>query len=304
MEENSITTTDITNQSTCVICGGQGNKWFSKGSRSFWKCKSCGLIWIPEGLHCDESDVSIYEQDSPVFFWDGNESYYLDETNFQSCRKKLDWIKKYSSPNSSMLDVGANFGHFMHESKSTFNVEGIEISSTAVKWAKEKLDIDIKVGSIYDLHGCSENPYDIVTCWDVVEHLTDPAAGIREMWEALNDGGLLFISTPDAGSLVSKLLGKYWHYFDIIQHVALFNRNNLSRLLTDSGFEVVGFTSFGHYYRVEYIIERLKNLHSNNLLKYPIKCLGYILRPFKNITIYLLLGDVMGVVAKKIDRKI
>jgi hypothetical protein len=115
----------------------------------------------------------------------------------------------------------------------------------------------------------------------------------------LKPGGLLFLSTPDAGSLVARMLNQHWHYFDPIQHLVYFNRDNLKKLLEIAGFDLLQFCSFGHYYKIIYILDRLAYLHQGKIIHAFFNGCKRGLRPFWNKNLYLNLGDVMGVVSQK-----
>ena len=80
--------------SDCLACGRPGVFWTKKANRDVWRCTdaSCGLVWVPDGLVADEGGATIYEEEKPIFLKDGNEQYYLDETNLISCREKVESI--------------------------------------------------------------------------------------------------------------------------------------------------------------------------------------------------------------------
>ena len=284
----------------CVLCQGEGEFWLRKDERTLIRCSSCGFLWVFEGLLEGESGFSIYEDEKPIFVKDGREAYYLDDTNFRSCCEKSNWIKPYVAPGAAVLDVGANFGHFLKTIDGRYSASGLEISSFAASWGNKNFGVSIKVGSVYDIAAADNNAYDAVTCWDVIEHLVDPRAALEKMRLALTDNGLIFISTPDSGSFIARLFGSRWHYLDLIEHTAIFSRYNLKKLLGDSGFEIIGECSFGHYYRVQYIIDRLLILHRSGGVNYCAKALGLLLAPFAKRAIYIRLGDVMGIAARRI----
>ena len=96
-----------------------------------------------------------------------------------------------------------------------------------------------------------------MTAWDVIEHLDDPRRALAECRRNLEPGGWIFLSTPDAGSIVGRIMGHRWHYQDPVQHINLLSRYNLDRLLRESGFRVAGHITFGRSYRVSYIVSRL-----------------------------------------------
>ena len=91
--------------------------------------------------------------------------------------------------------------------------------------------------------------------------------------------------------MAARLLGWRWHYLDPIQHLNLFSRANLVRLLSQHGFHLLGYHYFGRSYRVNYIANRLRYLafggsngHESTPLRVP---LGRFAIPIK-------LWDVMG----------
>jgi SAM-dependent methyltransferase len=195
------------------------------------------------------------------------------------------------------LDVGANFGHFLSLAKDYYQISGLDVTDQGAKWARKNLGVEIHLASIYDPPAEWKESFNAVTCWDVIEHLPNPSRAVEQLRNLLKPGGLLFLSTPDAGSLVAKLLRGYWHYIDPIQHHCLFTRKCLAKLLEESEFEIVEMTSFGHYYKIRYVMDRLSYLHPGpSRIFAPLKLLP---SSVLNKHVYLKLGDVMGIVATK-----
>jgi len=281
-----------------MVCGARGRFWTRKAGRDVWRCPSCRLVWVPEGLVVDEAGASIYEGDTPIFLQDGNEQYYLDETNLVSCRQKVEWIGEHVDRGARLLDAGANFGHFLSVARDRYDAVGIELSRAAVKWSREHFGVNNHAASLYDLPEDLRGPYDAVTLFDVIEHVPEPKEALLALRRVLRSGGSLFLSTPDAGSAVARGLGGRWHYLDPVQHIVLFDRRNLARLLEEAGFEVVGARTFGHHYRVGYVLDRLAYLHGEGALGKATAVAKVALKPAAKRTIYLNLGDVMGIHAR------
>lgn len=242
--------------------------------------------------------VSIYEAEVPVFLQDGNESYYLDESNLANANAKLDWVRDRARGGGRLLDVGANFGHFLSLAKEHYDAWGLEPSPFAARWARENLGVDIEVGTIEEAPSTLDGAFDIVTLWDVIEHVPDPETSLRRIAGLLSPGGLLLLSTPDASSSVARLLGTHWYYVDPVQHIALFGKHNLCDLLERVGFRVQGTRRFGHLYPVSYIEERLRYLYGRGLLRLPARVATLPLVPFRRRHLRLNLGDVVGIVAR------
>jgi SAM-dependent methyltransferase len=282
---------------SCVLCGALLRPWFAKASRHFSRCPACGLVVVPEGVATNEVGVSIYEAVDNVFAADGNEGYYMDhESNLANSRLKLDWVRRDLAPGARLLDAGSNFGHFLKVAQEHYDATGFDLSPAAVAWAGEQYGVRSCVASVYDAV-FPEESFDAVTSWDVLEHLADPLAALVRLRRLLRPGGRLFLSTPDAGSLTARLMGRRWHYLDPIQHITVFSRDNLRRALERAGFSVVRMGVLGHRYRVGYVFDRLRYLHPQGLIGAAVS-LGRLLgRFFGNRSIYLQLGDVVVMTA-------
>ena len=265
--------------------------WCRKLDRDVVRCAVCGHITVPAGLMRNANGVSIYENDASIFEADGNDAYYFDETNARAARAKLDFVTRYASRGGRLLDVGASFGHFLAEARTCFQARGVEVSPAAVAWARTTFGVDIEVGSVYRL---GDVPWDVVTCWDVIEHVEEPVEALHQMRDSLVPRGRLFLSTPDAGSLVARLMGTRWHYLDPVQHLNLFSRRNLVRLLSAQGLSLVGYRYFGRAYRMRYILNRLQYLAGSGSAA-PTS----IPQAVANWSVPIKLWDVMGLVVQR-----
>jgi len=260
------------------------------------------MLWVPEGLALDSRGTSIYESDeASVFEIDGNDGYYFDhETNLANSRRKLTFVEHDLPRGSRLLDAGANFGHFLKVASTVYSASGFDLSPAAVAWSRQHLGVVNVVGSVYDppVEGA---PWDAITSWDVIEHLAAPRSALLRLHQLLRPRGWLFLSTPDTGSLVARVLGRRWHYLDPIQHIALFARANLRSLLEQTGFEVVRMTSLGHSYRIRYVLDRLCYLHRGGAIGLALRAARLLIRPLAGRSVYLQPGDVAIVSARRRD---
>lgn len=285
--------------STCHVCGAPRRPWIVKQSRAVERCTRCDLIWVPAGVAIGASGVSIYEEEVPIFAQEGNADYYLDPAQLDNFRDKLAWVRSVLRDGATLLDAGANYGHFLAVAGEVYRARGFDISPAAVAWSRDRFGVDNRVASIYALPAELAGPFDAIVSFDVIEHVDDPRRALRSMHDALQPGGLMFLTTPDAGSVVARLLGARWHYLDPIQHIVLFNRRNLAQLLDETGFEVVAMRTIGHRYRVSYVLDRLCYLHRESLLGAALRLLRGLARPFAGLSLRIDAGDVMGVVARR-----
>lgn len=285
----------------CLLCSStRARYWTTKAGRAVHRCPDCACIWVPDGLMRNEQGESIYEEEEPIFLKDGNEQYYLDETNLLSCRAKVRWVEESLPRGRRLLDVGANFGHFLKEAGAIFDATGIEISKAAVDRSAELFGVKNYVGSIYEPPPEAKGPWEAITLWDVIEHVPDPKGALEKIRDLLAPGGRLYLSTPDAGSAVARAMGSRWHYLDPVQHIVLFGRKNLSDLLERTGFRVRATRSFGHHYRVGYVLDRLAYLHGEGTLGRLVRPALRTARALDGHSVYINLRDVMGIAAERV----
>jgi 2-polyprenyl-3-methyl-5-hydroxy-6-metoxy-1,4-benzoquinol methylase len=282
----------------CLVCGSPTSPWSVVRGRLHAKCTRCGLIMVPA---TETEDVAApYVGDENVFLTDGNENYYLDYSNQVSADAKVEWISQFLPDGSRLLDVGAGFGHFLYAARSRFQACGIDISPEAVRWSQLHFNVNNCVGSIYSIGVSITQPFDAVTAWDILEHLADPVSALQAIRDVLKPEGQLFISTPDAGSLVASLMGKRWHYFDPVQHRTLFSRSNLSQALESKGFTVRSIRTFGHHYKLQYVFDRLAYLNRTGPIGAAVRFGRAVLRPALHRSMHINLRDVMTIAARKI----
>ena len=102
---------------------------------------------------------------------------------------------------------------------------GIEPSDHAASIARAK-GLDVRTGAVESCELPAES-FDLVTMYDVIEHLPDPASTIQRVADLVSPSGILVINTPDSGSALARVLGKNWHLVVPPEHLNLFHRRSL-----------------------------------------------------------------------------
>jgi 2-polyprenyl-3-methyl-5-hydroxy-6-metoxy-1,4-benzoquinol methylase len=287
--------------SRCNVCDAELQPWFERREREVFRCPTCRHIQVPAGVAHLANGVSIYESEqSDVFEAFGSLEYYLDDATYRAAVTKAEFVRRFVS-SGTLLDVGASFGHFLAAARETFTAYGVESHPRAVEWSRSTFEVQNVVGSVYAIPSALPAPFDVVSAWDVIEHLDEPRRALTMCRSYLKPGGWLFLSTPDAGSIVSRLLGSRWLYQDPVQHVNLFSRANLSRSLEECGFELVAHTYFGRRYRLSYVLNRLAYLLQDHPTRHVIGSMKRLPERVLQSTITLKLWDVMGLAARVRD---
>lgn len=142
-----------------------------------------------------------------------------------TARSRLSVLREYVAPRR-LLDVGCATGVFLDEASGWADCEGIDLSRTAVAEARSK-QLKAHVATVE--HFAPQAPYDIITGFDVIEHLLNPVSFLRAIRRLLQPSGILALTTPDTYSLSCRLMGHRWYFYIPEQHLFCFNRNNITK---------------------------------------------------------------------------
>jgi SAM-dependent methyltransferase len=148
-----------------------------------------------------------------------------------------------------ILDVGASTGVFLSEMRryGAWTVAGVELSAQAAQYARETFNLDLFVGQV-ESAPWPPHSFDVVTLWDVLEHLPEPALALKKIRELLAEDGYLIVSVPNGDSVDARLFGRYWIGLDAPRHMSVFNRTSLQRLMRDTGYTIeAAYCYYGRY---------------------------------------------------------
>jgi 2-polyprenyl-3-methyl-5-hydroxy-6-metoxy-1,4-benzoquinol methylase len=272
---------------------------FEEPPYSVRRCGDCGLGWVSPrlseaGLTAMYADDSYWRSDSPktIGYHDyrGDEQLYL-----RTFRRRLDFVLRDGPRGGKALDIGCAAGFCMQAlSERGFEAHGVEVSGVIARHAQERLGFDtVHVGTL----ASAPHPpgtFDLITMWDVVEHVVDPTALLVRARELLKPDGLLVLETQDIDSAFARLLGRRWHHYKHREHIYHFTPATVDALLRSAGFRVQTRTHRfgGKFVSFDFIAERAARLHP---------ALSAALQPitvFKSAAVYLNFMDEMVVVAR------
>ncbi|MBI5587665.1 MAG: class I SAM-dependent methyltransferase [Deltaproteobacteria bacterium] len=232
---------------SCNICGsGESRHTVTVEGHNYVRCAVCGverMAKYPTNAEVREfyskgymtnkfNDLGHHIHFTPEY----RATYFAEkDLTFSDLRMEMG---RYSG--KSLLDVGCANGQFLeYAQRHGIRSMGIDISEEMVN-AGRKNGLNCEVADLFDLKGS----YDLVTFWDVVEHVTDPKAVLEKTMTLLNPGGELVIQTPCTG-MVSELFGEKWLYYLPVQHIHLFSQDALFGLLSKTGYSIVSWVRFG-----------------------------------------------------------
>ena len=227
-----------------------------KGKYPFYRCGACGLLFV---WPLPSDNLSIYSQS---YFAGAEQGFgYVDYDQDKAAmastfEKYLDLLAQAHPDQGSLLDVGAATGFFLELARRRqWKTCGVEPSDYATRVARHK-GLDVHCGVLEDL-SLPEVSFDVITMWDVIEHVTDPRKSLTKAFAMLAPGGTLALNTPDSASLLARLLGLRWHLVVPPEHLILFSRKSLELLLKQAGFEVTLSRCIGKRFTIQYVLETL-----------------------------------------------
>ena len=194
------------------------------------RCTSCGQLVNPCDAENYKRRFQPFGPDNPI---DENPSVH---------RKRLKKIQKYihfPPEKTRLLDIGCNIGTFLQLAKEQgYLITGVEPDAKAVE-AGLRSGLDIRCGYLHEIN-LGDARYDIVTLFEVVEHLEDPTGLLKECHRILKPGGFLCMTTGNARSWTVRFLREKWDYFDLkFGHISFFNPSSVSTVARRMGFKVV-----------------------------------------------------------------
>jgi len=218
-----------------------------------YRCTACGHGFTPYTI--SPAILERWYQQSPA------DHVFLDDmaARRKTARLVLARIRHLNPPGVRLLDIGAGPGLFLAEAKElNWNVSGLEPSAWGVNYAQQHLGLStVQAGTVERVREWPDRSFDVITAFDVIEHLITPDALIAHAARLLTPQGLLVLTTPRFDSWLCRLL-RARCYFIFPAHLHLFSRRSLTTLLTKHGFEIARERTHTRYLSAGYLWYRLR----------------------------------------------
>ena len=207
---------------------------FEVGTQSVCRCAACNQVYVT-GINVGTVQAD-YDKD---YFAERNAYINRWEEFSRLFQKIIDKIIKFK-PQGRLLDVGCSVGIFLDVArKNGFDVKGVEVSTWASEFARQK-GFDVITGGLLDAT-YPEKSFDVIILNHVLEHLPKPVEILLEAKRILKDDGLLVIGVPNFGSYMAAIKKGKWASLQPDQHIWQFTHESLLHLLMKSGFSELYF---------------------------------------------------------------
>jgi len=268
----------------------------------FVSCTQCELVYLnprPTQLELAKYYPANYE----AYHSSEDLNLSVEERDIRRALDiQLNFVEKLVPSRGHLLDIGCATGNFMWAARERgWEVRGIELIESAARIAQERYGLNVEIGSLETVEW-PDACFNIITLWDVLEHLPDPKGALKHCHNLLVPGGLLIFSIPNLKSFDRYLFHRVWIGWDAPRHFNMFSEITIKRLFELTGFELLeqkcllgGKGTF---------LLSLDNLVGNGRMGvivnkiYPL--ISALLWPYRQFSYFFKRGPIITFVARKV----
>ena len=250
----------------CLGCGGQERRLLyhlpEKGDARIVVCEACGLVQLEE-LPTSEEIEALYS--NGYFEGVGSDAGYEEYANQEKeylatfdddVSRILDFVTR-----GSVLDIGCGYGYFVRQALAAgFDAYGVDLSADGIREAEKHAPGRCFRGTLDDVEELARRRFDVIFASHLIEHIPEPQAFIETLVSRLNEGGIVVLVTPNIESWLARISGRRWVSFKIPEHVAYYTPATISHLLESAGLEVVAIDPAYQYYRLPFLMSKIREL--------------------------------------------
>jgi 2-polyprenyl-3-methyl-5-hydroxy-6-metoxy-1,4-benzoquinol methylase len=222
------------------VCEGLDHRLVgNKGSLVLWKCLACTLVFTHPPPTMDVERKYLEEYNLATYF----AAVAPRKRVLFSRRLKL--LKEQRRGGGFRLcDVGCAGGQFLELARGDgWEAFGIEMNPPAAKRARETGAVVFE-GALEQLDCLPWGTFDVVTCWDVLEHTPTPRVFVEKLSHLLVPEGVLVLTTLNWNALVRLALGMRWSMI-VEDHFTYWTDHALRRLMEREEMHCLASESFG-----------------------------------------------------------
>ena len=223
--------------------GGIGK--YTENEVAVWKCNECEIIWH-EPLVNINSYYESKEYRESLENTSEEEAFY--KLHDQESMEKLQYVGTEKFRGKIVADIGCGCGAFLDYVNSVAtDVVAIEPSEAYRKIMNRKGFHVYPYAS--DAIADYEGKLNLITSFDVIEHVNDPLDFLKEIYQLLDIGGSAFIGTPTNAPIMRSLMGQEYEkkLLYSVQHLWIFSEKNLSMISGKIGFKKCSFKYYQRY---------------------------------------------------------
>lgn len=227
----------------CPLCGADDSSPRLRcDGFSYAECSGCGLVYQRERPSW-EALRRRYGAEYFSYELSNEENFFnlmllgLADVRFEEATATIPGPRTF-------LDVGCATGMLVAWMRDKgWEARGVDICRESAEHGARERGVRIHVGTLEEAR-FPDRAFSVVHFSHLIEHLPDPRSFMGEVRRVLRDDGYALLTTPNIDGFQARLFGPRWRSA-IADHVALFSRKTLRRLLSDSGFTALELVTWG-----------------------------------------------------------
>ncbi|MFA5779072.1 MAG: class I SAM-dependent methyltransferase [Elusimicrobiota bacterium] len=228
----------------CYLCGTKKlsvihNKLRHNIKRNVLKCEKCGIVYLePVRQNLKDYYTGEYRKLYTPVIGRSLNSKELFDICLPYQKNRIDELKHALGPQKKLLDVGCASGAFLHAVKShVMECVGIEFNSANARFVEEVLGIKVYTKHI-EYVDLPHESFDIITAFQVLEHIEDPVKFLVGINNLLKPGGIICIEVPNVQDVLLSVYNvkPYADFWFREPHIFNYSPKTLTMVLKKSGF--------------------------------------------------------------------
>ncbi len=236
--------------SSCKLCFSERIRpryVLARYGLTIFECDACSLRFVGDDLSDDRID-RLYQQPALAEYFCALGARH----DRKFAPRLVELARAGVTPGSRVVDVGCGSGEFPAMAAAAgYAACGIDVSEPSIEVARKlHRGVDFRVADASDLAVSELESFDVVTLWDVIEHVLRPHEVIASAATLLRPGGLIVLGTPNGASIYDRVADALYRVVPPIGklmlmqrysewHLQIWTARTLSRLLRDHGLETV-----------------------------------------------------------------
>lgn len=200
-----------------------------------WRCSTCHFLFR-HPLLPDDMYMRLYREGDAAI-WDAKDH-----------REDFRLISQYVAAEkhlpTDVVDIGCYTGQLLQSLPPSMNLFGVEPNAAARVLAEQR---NVKViAETIEEFARSSRQYDLIIACDVIEHVPNPLALMRQLRGRMRIGGRLIITTANSDALLWRIIGADYWYCCFPEHISFIGKSWVRRMAPSVGLKLSTFTSFNY----------------------------------------------------------
>jgi SAM-dependent methyltransferase len=232
----------------CLLCGASDTQPLFTladsllglpGTFYLVRCADCGLVY--QNPRPTQAEIGFYYPSEYDPFAEPPWAISNPITrivHLYGLKKRWKLVERWAPRRSGrrrILDVGCAKGSFLAAGSADWDTVGVELTEGAAQFARSRFGLTVHQGTVEEVD-LPAHSFDVITMWDVLEHVYDPCQTLKRIHDLLRPDGVFIARVPNLDAWEARFSGRYWAGLDQPRHIFVPDEASLRRLLHETSF--------------------------------------------------------------------